>query len=105
MIDLSLNFSLACLVSRESELAFLLRSLIKRSPPPPTICGEASFAEPYTAREGALNHMTRALLHRKHHKHHLLTAVVGAQGAEAFPAREKQVTAVRTSHFSFLKLP
>ena len=27
--------ALACLVSRESELAFLLRSLIKRSPPPP----------------------------------------------------------------------
>ena len=27
--------ALACLVSRESDLAFLLRSLIKRSPPPP----------------------------------------------------------------------
>ena len=27
--------ALACLVSHESELAFLLRSLIKRSPPPP----------------------------------------------------------------------
>ena len=26
--------ALACLVSRESELAFLLRSLLKRSPPP-----------------------------------------------------------------------
>ena len=26
--------AVACLVSRESELAFLLRSLIKRSPPP-----------------------------------------------------------------------
>ena len=31
--------ALACLVSRESELAFLLRSLIKRSPPPPPVPG------------------------------------------------------------------
>ena len=27
--------ALACLVPRDSKLAFLLRSLIKRSPPPP----------------------------------------------------------------------
>ena len=28
--------ALACLVPRDSELAFLLRSVIKRSPPPPS---------------------------------------------------------------------
>ena len=28
--------ALACLVSRDSELAYLLRSLIKLSPPPPS---------------------------------------------------------------------
>ena len=31
--------ALACLVPRDSELAFLLRSLIKRSPPPPEAGG------------------------------------------------------------------